>query len=58
MGEGYLTWAALVTLPERRQRVQTRIRMAQTSQVIAVVEAAGGFFVARREIKIVQGGCG
>ena len=50
---------AVFDLPEGTlPRVQTRIRMAQTSQVIAVVEAAGGFFVARREIKIVQGGCG
>lgn len=53
------TLVALYALPEGTvPRVQTRIRMAQTSHVIAVVEAADGFFLARREIKIVQGGCG
>lgn len=57
--ENPTTLVAVFDLPEGTSpRVQTRIRMAQTSHVIAVVEAAGGFFMARREIKIVQGGCG
>jgi len=53
------TLAAVFDLPEGTSpRIQTRIKMAKTSHVIAVVEAEGGFFLARREIKIVQGGCG
>jgi sulfur-oxidizing protein SoxY len=53
------TLAAVFALPEGTlPRLQTRIKMAQTSHVIAVVEADGGFALARREIKIVQGGCG
>lgn len=53
------TLAALFELPEGTgARLQTRIKMAKTSDVIALVEAGGGFHVARREIKIVQGGCG
>lgn len=53
------TLAALFELPEGTgARLQTRIKMAKTSDVIALVETGGGFHVARREIKIVQGGCG
>jgi sulfur-oxidizing protein SoxY len=37
--------------------VSTRIKMAQTSNVVAVVEADGRFFAAQREIKITIGGC-
>ncbi|MBT0961191.1 thiosulfate oxidation carrier protein SoxY [Denitromonas iodatirespirans] len=52
------TLAALFDLPEgTAPQLQTRIKMAKTSHVIALVEAEGGFHVARREIKIVQGGC-
>ncbi|MCZ4305506.1 thiosulfate oxidation carrier protein SoxY [Zoogloeaceae bacterium G21618-S1] len=53
------TLAAIFDLPEGTSpRLQTRIKMAKTSHVIAVVDAEGGFFLAQREIKIVQGGCG
>jgi sulfur-oxidizing protein SoxY len=53
------TLAAIFDLPEGTSpRLQTRIKMAKTSHVIAVVDAEGGLFLARREIKIVQGGCG
>jgi sulfur-oxidizing protein SoxY len=41
------------TLPE----VQTRIKMAQTSWVFAVAKAAGGFYLARKEVQVVRGGC-
>jgi sulfur-oxidizing protein SoxY len=42
------------TLPE----VQTRIKMAQTSNVFALVKADGKFYYAAKEIKITLGGCG
>jgi sulfur-oxidizing protein SoxY len=42
------------TLPE----VQTRVKMAQTSNVFALVKADGKFYYATREIKITLGGCG
>jgi sulfur-oxidizing protein SoxY len=42
------------TLPE----VQTRVKMAQTSNVFALVKADGRFYYATREIKITLGGCG
>lgn len=37
--------------------VSTRIKMLQTSNVIAVVEAGGRFLTAQREIKVTIGGC-
>ena len=42
------------TLPE----VQTRVKMAQTSNVFALVKADGKFYYATKEIKITLGGCG
>lgn len=42
------------TLPE----VQTRVKMAQTSNVFALVKADGKFHYAAKEIKITLGGCG
>jgi sulfur-oxidizing protein SoxY len=42
------------TLPE----VQTRVKMAQTSNVFALVKAEGTFHFAKKEIKITLGGCG
>jgi len=42
------------TLPE----VQTRVKMAQTSNVFALVKAGGKFSYAAKEIKITLGGCG
>lgn len=38
--------------------VSTRIKMAQTSDVWAVVKADGKFFTAKKEVKITVGGCG
>ena len=38
--------------------VQTRIKMAQTSNVYAVVRASGKYYYAAKEIKITLGGCG
>ncbi len=38
--------------------VSTRLKMGQTSNVIAVVKADGKFFTATKEVKVTIGGCG
>jgi sulfur-oxidizing protein SoxY len=38
--------------------VANRIKMAKTSNVIAVVEAGGKLYSATREVKVTVGGCG
>jgi sulfur-oxidizing protein SoxY len=38
--------------------VSTRIKMNETSNVIAVAMANGRFYLTRREIKVTIGGCG
>jgi len=38
--------------------VSTRIKMGQTSNVMAVVKADNKFFVATKEVKVTLGGCG
>jgi sulfur-oxidizing protein SoxY len=42
------------TLPE----LQTRVKMAMTSNVFAMVKADGKFHYAGKEIKVTLGGCG
>jgi sulfur-oxidizing protein SoxY len=42
------------TLPD----IQTRVKMAQTCDVYALVKAQGKFYYATKEIKITLGGCG
>lgn len=42
------------TLPE----VQTRVKMAKTSNVMALVKADGKYFAAQKEVKVTRGGCG
>ena len=42
------------TLPD----IQTRVKMAETCSVYALVRAGGKFFYSAKEIKITQGGCG
>ena len=42
------------TLPE----INTRVKMAQTSNLIVLVRAGGKYFYAAKEIKITLGGCG
>jgi len=42
------------TLPD----VTARIKMGQTSNVVAVVKADGKFYSATKEIKVTLGGCG
>jgi sulfur-oxidizing protein SoxY len=38
--------------------VSTRIKMGQTSNVLALVKADGKFFVNSKEVKVTLGGCG
>ena len=38
--------------------IDTRVKMAQTSDVYALVKANGKFYYASKEIKITLGGCG
>jgi sulfur-oxidizing protein SoxY len=38
--------------------VSTKLKMGQTSNVIAVVKADGKFFTATKEVKVTIGGCG
>ena len=54
------TLAAVFDIPAGTDpSVSTRVKMAQTSNVYALVKAADGkFFVASKEIKVTLGGCG
>ena len=46
-------------LPEGTEAyVSTRIKMAQTGDVIAVVKAGGKLYSARKNVKVTIGGCG
>ena len=38
--------------------VLTRVKMGQTSNVLALVKADGKWFVASKEVKVTLGGCG
>jgi sulfur-oxidizing protein SoxY len=38
--------------------ISTRVKMAQTSNVYALVKADGRYYVASKEIKVTLGGCG
>lgn len=42
------------TLPD----VSTRLKMGQTSNVVAVIKADGKLYSARKEVKVTIGGCG
>jgi sulfur-oxidizing protein SoxY len=44
--------------PDMLPEVSTRIKMGQTSNVIALVKADGKFYTAAKEIKVTLGGCG
>lgn len=51
--------AATFTIPEGTvPEVQTRVKMAQTSNVFALVKSGSKFSYAVKEIKITLGGCG
>ena len=38
--------------------VNTRVKMGETSDIIAVVKADGKFYTAKKEVKVTLGGCG
>lgn len=44
--------------PRTGNYVSTRIKMGQTSNVIAIVKADGKIYSARKEVKVTIGGCG
>jgi sulfur-oxidizing protein SoxY len=51
--------AANFTIPEGTEPwVNTRIKMGQTSNVIALVKADGKYYYAPKEVKVTLGGCG
>lgn len=53
------TLAALFDVPAGTvPEVHTRVKMAETSHLYALVRTPGGFRFARKEIKITLGGCG
>ena len=44
--------------PGTEPAISTRVKMAQTSNVYALVRAQGRYYVATKEIKVTLGGCG
>ena len=51
--------AAVFDLPPGTDpAISTRVKMAQTSNVLAVVKANNQFYVASKEVKVTLGGCG
>ena len=51
--------AAVFDIPAGTEpAVSTRVKMAQTSNVYALVKADGRYYVASKEIKVTLGGCG
>jgi sulfur-oxidizing protein SoxY len=51
--------AAKFDIPEGTEAwVNTRVKMGQTSNVIALVKADGKFYYAAKEVKVTLGGCG
>ncbi|APV51124.1 thiosulfate oxidation carrier protein SoxY [Betaproteobacteria bacterium GR16-43] len=53
------TLAATFNIPEGTEAgIQTRVKMGQTSNVIALVKADGKFYFTGKEVKVTLGGCG
>ena len=53
------TLTAVFDLPPGTEpTISTRVKMAQTSNVYALVKADGKYYVAAKEIKVTLGGCG
>lgn len=44
--------------PELEPSVSARLKMAETADVIALVETADGFYRAKQRVKVTIGGCG
>lgn len=53
------TLSAVFTIPPGTDpEVATRLKLAETSNVYALIKADGKYYVAQREIKVTLGGCG
>ncbi len=53
------TLSALFEIPEGTDAsITTRVKMAETSRVSALVKANGKYYVAEKEIRVTLGGCG
>jgi sulfur-oxidizing protein SoxY len=50
--------ASFNLMPNTEGHISTRIKMGQSSNVIAVVKAGGKLHSARKEVKVTIGGCG
>jgi sulfur-oxidizing protein SoxY len=51
--------AANFTIPDGTEPwINTRVKMGQTSNVIALVKADGKYYYASKEVKVTLGGCG
>jgi len=51
--------AAVFDIPTGTEPViSTRVKMAQTSNIYALVKAEGRYYVAAKEVKVTLGGCG
>jgi sulfur-oxidizing protein SoxY len=51
--------AAVFDIPAGTEPViSTRVKMAQTSNIYALVRAEGRYYVAAKEVKVTLGGCG
>jgi sulfur-oxidizing protein SoxY len=51
--------AAIFDIPPGTEpSLSTRIKMAQTSNIYALVKADGKFYLATKEVKVTLGGCG
>ena len=53
------TLAANFTIPDGTEPgITTRVKMGQTSNVIALVKADGKYYYTTKEVKVTLGGCG
>lgn len=44
--------------PGTEPAISTRVKMAQTSSIYALVRADGKYYIAAKEVKVTLGGCG
>ena len=51
--------AAVFDIPPGTEPViTTRVKLAQTSNIYALIRADGKYYVASKEVKVTLGGCG
>lgn len=50
--------ACFEIMPGTEASIATRVKMGQTSNLVALVKADGKFYTASREVKVTLGGCG